>query len=94
MATLEQKIEAEIRTRAIVEEGGLPQPDEVEYGYSCIRLLWHAARLAVVVQIDEPPPDWEFAERGGPLEAWRDRGGPPEAWHERGGPPESWRDRC
>lgn len=62
MATLEQKINAEVRTRAILEQGGLPQPDEVEYGYTCIRLLWREAKVAVVVQIDEPPPGWEFAD--------------------------------
>lgn len=62
MATLRQKIAAENETRAMLEDHGLPQPDEVEYGHTCIRLLWHEEQAMVIVQIDEPPPRWVFAE--------------------------------
>jgi hypothetical protein len=62
MATLRDKIAAEQNARAMLEDHGLPQPDEVEYGHTCIRLLWHEEKAAMVVQIDEPPPGWEFAE--------------------------------
>ena len=62
MATLRQKIAAEQEARALLEDHGLPQPDEVEYGYTCIRLLWHEEKACVIVQIDEPPPGWAFAE--------------------------------
>jgi hypothetical protein len=62
MATLREKIAAEQNARAMLEDHGLPQPDEVEYGHTCIRLLWHEEKAAMVVQIDEPPPSWEFAE--------------------------------
>jgi hypothetical protein len=54
MATLRQQIAAERKMRALLEEGGLPQPDEVEYGHTCIRLLWHESKAVVVVDIDEP----------------------------------------
>jgi len=54
MATLAQKIDAERRMRELLEQGGLPQPDRVEYGYTCIRLFFEDAKQVVVVDIDEP----------------------------------------
>lgn len=62
MATLKQKIEAERALREILEKGGLAQPDEVEYGHTCVRFIWHDRKRVVVIQIDEPPPDWQLAE--------------------------------
>jgi hypothetical protein len=53
MATLKQKIMAETRMRELLEDSGLPQPDKVEYGYTCIRMLWYEEKAAVVVDIDE-----------------------------------------
>ena len=55
MATLAQKIETEKRMRDLLEEYGVPQPDYVEYGYTCIRLLYMESKLCVVIDIDEPP---------------------------------------
>jgi hypothetical protein len=54
IATLKQKIEAEAQMRELLEEGGLPQPDEIEYGYTCIRLFWHDTKSVVIIDIDEP----------------------------------------
>ena len=54
MATLRQKIEAEKRMRDLLEENGLPQPDHVEYGYTCIRLVFMDTKTVVVIDIDEP----------------------------------------
>lgn len=54
MATLKQKMDAEAQMRELLEEGGLPQPDEVEYGCTCIRLLWHDTKSLVIIDIDEP----------------------------------------
>jgi len=54
MATLAQKIDAERRMRQLIEDGGLPQPDRVEYGFTCIRLIFEASKLVVVIDIDEP----------------------------------------
>ena len=42
--------------RKFLEENDLPQPDFIEYGYTCIRLLYTAERLFVVFDIDEPGP--------------------------------------
>ena len=55
MTTLAQKIEAENQMRKLLEDGGLPQPDHVEYGYTCIRLFFNDTKQVVVIDIDEPP---------------------------------------
>jgi hypothetical protein len=55
MATLKQKIAAERDGRAMLEQGGLPQPDGVEYGYTCIRFFWNEPKLMLVIEIDKPP---------------------------------------
>jgi hypothetical protein len=62
MATLKQKVDAEEKLRELLEQEGMPPPDDVEYGYTCIRALWHEPKACVIVQIDEPPPGWKFAE--------------------------------
>ena len=54
MATLAQKIEAEKRMRDLLEESGLPQPDHVEYGFTCIRLFFNESKTVVVIDIDQP----------------------------------------
>ncbi len=59
MATLKQKVEAEVRTRELIEEHGLPKPDAIEYGCTCIRVFWHEPKTVLVIDIDEPPPGWE-----------------------------------
>ena len=57
MATLAEKIEAEKAARDMLADNDMPQPDEVEYGYTCIRLLWHEPKACLVVDIDDPPDD-------------------------------------
>ncbi len=42
---------------ALLEDSGLPLPDEVEYGTHCVRFLWLDRKVAVVVDLDE-----EFGE--------------------------------
>jgi hypothetical protein len=54
MASLKQQIDAELKIRELLEDGGLPQPDRVEYGSTCIRLFWDDTKSVVVVDIDEP----------------------------------------
>jgi hypothetical protein len=54
MATLAQKIEAERRMRDLLAEGGLPQPDRVEYGFTCIRLFFEDTMTVVIIDIDRP----------------------------------------
>ena len=58
MATLKQKIAVERKMRELIETEHLPEPDWVEYGYTCVRLVWERPRLCVVIDID-PPPDAE-----------------------------------
>jgi hypothetical protein len=53
MATLAQKIEAEKRMRDLLEENGLPQPDRVEYGFTCIRLFFERTKHVIIIGIDE-----------------------------------------
>jgi hypothetical protein len=62
MVALAQKIAAEHHTRALLEDHGLSQPDEVEYGLTCVRLIWHEQRLCLIVEIEEPPPSWSWPE--------------------------------
>ena len=38
---------------ALLEDSGLPLPDEVEYGTACVRFLWLDRKLAVIVDLDE-----------------------------------------
>jgi hypothetical protein len=54
VASLRQKIMAEQEMRELLEENGLPAPDEVEYGFGCIRLLFHEPKTALIIDIDEP----------------------------------------
>lgn len=61
-ATLAQKIACERDVRAMLEDHGLTQPDEVEYGYGCIRLLWTEEKFCLVVDITDPPPGPVFPE--------------------------------
>jgi hypothetical protein len=57
MASLRQKIAAEHSVRELLEKEGLPEPDEVEYGYGCIRLLFQEPKIALIVDIDKPEDD-------------------------------------
>jgi hypothetical protein len=59
MATLQDKIAAERSGRAMLESGGLRQPDHVEYGHTCIRFFWDQEKLVLVIDIDEPPEGFE-----------------------------------
>ena len=54
MATLAQKIQAEARMRELLEENDMPQPDHVEYGFTCILLFFNETKTVVVVDIDDP----------------------------------------
>lgn len=62
LAALRKKRQAEQSVRAMLDDHGLSQPDAVEYGATCIRLLWHEEKLALIIdidngpEIDDPPP--------------------------------------
>jgi hypothetical protein len=53
MASLEQKIRAEVRMRELLEENGLTAPDGVEYGFGCVRFFFAESKTCVVVDIDD-----------------------------------------
>ena len=55
--TLEAKIEAEHRMRELLSSGGLPQPDEVEYGFTCVRFFFHESKTCVVIDLDPSDSD-------------------------------------
>jgi hypothetical protein len=54
MATLEEKIKVETQVRELLAQNGLPEPDGVEYGYTCIRLFFNEPKTVLVVDIDGP----------------------------------------
>ncbi|HEY0226490.1 MAG TPA: hypothetical protein VGC05_08840 [Mycobacterium sp.] len=53
MAPIDLKQLAERRMLALLEDSGLPLPDEVQYGTNCIRFLWLDRKVAVVVDLEE-----------------------------------------
>jgi hypothetical protein len=64
MATLEQKIQAEHQMRELLRSQDMPQPDVVEYGYTCVRFFFKESKACVVIDIDDPnnPEDAQFDE--------------------------------
>jgi hypothetical protein len=59
MATLKEKIAAERSGRDMLKQGGMKQPDHVEYGNTCIRFFWDKEKVVLVIDIDEPPEGFE-----------------------------------
>jgi len=55
MSTLKDKIAAEFKIRQLLRNEGVPQPDEVEYGCACIRLLWNESKVCLVVDLEKEP---------------------------------------
>ena len=53
MATIEQKIRVEQTARALLAEQGIPDPTWIEYGYTCVRLVWEESRLILRIDIDD-----------------------------------------
>ena len=53
MATLKKKIDAERRMRELLESGGLPEPDLIEYDDDCIRLFFEETKTVVVIDLDD-----------------------------------------
>ena len=63
--TLAEKIRAEHRLREFLKEYGMPQPDEVEYGSTCVRFFFHEPRACVIFDLD-PDADEDDADAIGP----------------------------
>jgi hypothetical protein len=53
MAPIDQKQRVERRMLELLEDSGLPNPDQVEYGTACVRFLWHDLKVAVIVDLDD-----------------------------------------
>jgi hypothetical protein len=69
VASLKQKIDAERTVRELLEQNGLPEPDEVEYGYGCVRLLFYEPKAALIIDIDKPDEDDMIEPEEGSLDA-------------------------
>jgi hypothetical protein len=52
MAITSEHEAAEAAMRELLSRESLPQPDEVEHRERSILLLWHATKLAVVIDLD------------------------------------------
>ena len=63
MATILELHEAERAARQMLDDQGLPQPDQIEYREASIALLWNDRKVAMVIDVDEPPPE-ASRERG------------------------------
>ena len=59
--TLADKLRAEDELREFLREHELPQPDEVEYGLTCLRFFYNDQQTCVVFDLD-PDADAEEDE--------------------------------
>jgi hypothetical protein len=59
------KIRAEHRLREFLREYELPQPDEVEYGFTCVRFYYHEQKACIVFDLDPDAVD-DDADASGP----------------------------
>jgi hypothetical protein len=53
MAPIDIKRQAERRFLELLDDSGLPLPDEVEYGENCVRFIWIDRKVVAVVDLDE-----------------------------------------
>jgi hypothetical protein len=54
MPTHAQLERAEQRMRALLDDNGIAQPDEVEYWSASVVFFWHEPKLAVIVEASPP----------------------------------------
>jgi hypothetical protein len=55
MASIRDHEAAERDMRRLLDEQGMPQPDEVEHYETSIVLKWEASKTAVIIDLTEPP---------------------------------------
>ena len=55
MSTTPWFVTAYERMSSLLEEAGLPAPDDVECGEDCIRLLWHERKVCICIDREEVP---------------------------------------
>jgi hypothetical protein len=63
--TLADKIRAEHQFREFLREYDLPQPDDVEYGFTCLRFLYHESKACVVFDLDPDAVEDDDEEEDG-----------------------------
>ena len=49
--------QAEAEMRELLDEAGLPEPDDVEYGERSVYLRWIEQKLEVAIDLDDPEPE-------------------------------------
>ena len=57
MTTLKEFQAAETGLRTLLENAGMPEPDEIEYRETSIVALWHESKAAIVVDLEEGPEE-------------------------------------
>ena len=52
MAPIDRKLQVQRRTLRLLEDNGLPGPDQIEFGEHEVRFLWLDRKVALVVELD------------------------------------------
>jgi len=52
----ERHRQAEAKMRELLDDAGLPEPDDVEYGERSVYLRWIEQKLEVAIDLDDPEP--------------------------------------
>jgi hypothetical protein len=63
MPPTSQHLAAERSFRELLADNDLPPPDEVQYDEGSVVFLWRENKLAVVIDLDEPPQPRVLPER-------------------------------
>lgn len=53
MQLSDQRELAERRMLQLLEDSGLPLPDEIQHGEYSVEFLWHDRKVAVVIDLDD-----------------------------------------
>jgi hypothetical protein len=64
MTHVARAIEAEHQFRQLLDHGGLPQPDTVEYRETEVAFFRHESKAAVVVELDDASGPKRHGNRG------------------------------
>jgi hypothetical protein len=69
MASLAMKKKVESRLRQLLEEDGLAQPNEIEYGADSLTLFWHSVQQSIVIEVS-PRGEVGHSRPGPPHPFW------------------------
>jgi hypothetical protein len=62
MAPIDRKLQVQRRMLRLLDDNGLPAPDEVELGEREVRFLWLDRKVALVVELDTDEYDDHIPE--------------------------------